>query len=191
MTGKNMIPVTVKYKFPDYHPQGRDVIHKTRLIAFAALTIAACQREAPPAVAPEMRTPAPIQPTAAPDAIETTMAQAGVQPPAAGLDTKAFAGKFNGTLPCADCPGIQETLILNADGRFELIDIYQERPASTQIWHGTWSSEADGKRIRLDPNSKTEKDRLYAIDGNNMLIALDSNGRGIVGDSNYRLRRSK
>ena len=80
------------------------------------------------------------------------------------LDTKAFAGNFSGTLPCADCPGIDTTLELHADGSFMLMETYQERKVEPGMLEGTWTAEENGSRIRLDPNSKSEQDRLYAVD---------------------------
>lgn len=124
-------------------------------------------------------------------ATETTMAQSGVQPDAGAIDSKAFAGKFTGTLPCADCPGIDETLQLDADGSFVLTDAYQERPDSTFTLHGTWSLEADGKRVRLDPGSKAEVDRLFAIDDNDTLTLLGADGERADGAPDMRLKRGK
>ena len=89
-------------------------------------------------------------------------ARAGSRPPA--LDAKAFAGNFSGTLPCADCPGIDSTLELHTDGTFMLMESYQERKVEPAMLEGTWTAEENGSRIRLDPNSKSEQDRLYAVD---------------------------
>lgn len=153
------------------------------------LALTACQREAS---APE---PAAAAPSAAEPvveaAVETTLAQAGVQPGPGAIDVKAFAGKFSGALPCADCPGIDETLELGADGSFTLTDVYRERPQGTFALQGTWSTEADGKRIRLDPGSKTEADRLYAIVDNDTLAPLDADGQAIAGAPDLRLTRGK
>ena len=68
-------------------------------------------------------------------AAEPDLAGAGVQPNAAGFSSKDFAGIFTGSLPCADCPGIDETLQLNPDGSFELTDVYRNRPSGTRLDH--------------------------------------------------------
>lgn len=124
-------------------------------------------------------------------ATETTMAEPGVQPGDAGVDAKAIAGTFTGTLPCADCPGIDEQLVLSADGSFTLTDSYRERPGSEQATSGTWSLESAGQRIRLDPGSKEAADRLFAIEGQDTLVPLGADGAptGMPGDP--RLRRSR
>ena len=161
-------------------------------ILFAALALAACQREAPfveNAAAPATAT------TAAGDvpvvATETTMARTNVQPDPGAIDTKAFAGTFTGALPCADCPGIDETLALAADGTFTLTNVYRERPDGTFTERGSWSIDADAKRLHLDPGSKAGRDRLFAIDDNDTLVALGPDGeRG--GDAlHYRLARGR
>lgn len=166
-----------------------------------ALALAACNPSptdddsAPPepsvpaaAVAAPMPAPAAEAPVVA---SETAMAQAGVQPPDAGFDARAFAGPFAGTLPCADCPGIDERLVLSADGSFTLTDTYRERPGSEQALSGHWSLEADGQRIRLDPGSKTAQDRLFAIEDGNTLVPLGADGQDTGGPGDPRLRRSR
>lgn len=161
-------------------------------VALAALALAACQRETPaPAANDAPAAAAPATDATPVVATETTMAQAGVQPGPGAIDGKAFAGKFTGTLPCADCPGIDETLELGADGSFSLTDVYRERPQGTSTLQGSWSTDADGKRIRLDPGSKAEADRLFAIDDNDTLTLLGADGERADSAPDMRLKRSK
>jgi uncharacterized lipoprotein NlpE involved in copper resistance len=161
-------------------------------VALAALALAACQRETPaPAANDAPAAAAPATDATPVVATETTMAQAGVQPGPGAIDGKAFAGKFAGTLPCADCPGIDETLELGADGSFTLTDVYRERPQGTSTLQGSWSTDADGKRIRLDPGSKAEADRLFAIDDNDTLTLLGADGERADSAPDMRLKRSK
>ncbi len=162
------------------------------ILSALAPPLPACQREAP--VADTATTPAVAAPAASDTpvvATETTMAQAGVQPGPGAIDNKAFAGKSPGSLPCADCPGTDETLELAADGRFTLTDVYRERPQGTSTLQGTWSADADGKRIRLDPGSKTEGDRLFAIEDNDTLSPLGADGERVEGAPDMRLTRGK
>jgi uncharacterized lipoprotein NlpE involved in copper resistance len=162
------------------------------ILSALALALPACQREAP--VADTATAPAVATPVAADTpvvATETTMAQAGVQPGPGAIDSKAFAGKFSGSLPCADCPGIDETLELAADGSFTLTDVYRERPQGTFTLQGTWSADADGKQIRLDPGSKAERDRLFAIEDNDTLSPLGADGERVDGAPDMRLKRGK
>lgn len=157
-----------------------------------ALLACACSREAPDAAARRAAaTPATgaAQPVAA---IETptaaTMAEPGVQPAADGTDARALVGTYSGALPCADCPGIDETLVLAADGGFVLTDTYRERPGSANVVQGSWSLEEGGKRIRLDPGSKDATDKLYEVDGDGLRV-LDDHGMRIGGGLPDRLKK--
>ena len=105
-----------------------------------------------------------------------------------GLDMRAFAGSFEGTVPCADCPGIDTTLELFADGTARLDEQYRDRkPEPGQ--GGTWTVEERGKRIRFDPDSKAAEDRVYAVASNDELRMLDRDGNPISG-AEYSLRRA-
>jgi uncharacterized lipoprotein NlpE involved in copper resistance len=163
-------------------------------IAIAAFALAGCQRHAPApqpstATAPATAASGTSGPEPEVVATEATLAQSGVQP-GADARTRALAGTYTGTLPCADCPGIDETLVLGADGGFVLTDTYRERPGSENIVQGSWSFE-DGTRIRLDPGSKEQRDQLYAIDGEDALVALDMDGKRIQGGPDRRLVRGR
>ena len=56
---------------------------------------------------------------------------------------KGFAGTFSGTLPCADCPGIDATLELNPDGSYKITDAYQRPAVGNHTIDGSWTSEAN------------------------------------------------
>jgi copper homeostasis protein (lipoprotein) len=165
--------------------------HATAL-AFALLACACSRGPAhheAAAVAAPASTPAEAAPAAAVEnPVGTTMARPGVQPADAGADARAFAGTYSGTLPCADCPGIDETLVLAADGTFVQTDTYRERPGSANVVQGTWTPEDGGKRIRLDPASKDAVDRLYEVDGQGLRM-LDGEGKRIDSPLPYRLDR--
>lgn len=157
-------------------------------IAVAALVLAGCERQAPAPAPDPAASPAPAAapaPEPAVVATETAMAQPGVQP---GADPRPLAGTYAGTLRCADCPGIDETLVLDARGGFVLTDSYRERPGAGFEVRGSWSLE-DGGRLLLDPDSKGERDRFYAIDGDDALVPLDTEGKRIEGGPVQRLVR--
>ena len=159
------------------------------LFVVMSVAVVACKREAPvatPETAPETPAPAAV---AAP-APATDMSRAGVQPNAAGFSAKAFAGTFKGKLPCADCPGIDETLVLAPDGSFTLTDVYQERPQGTRTIAGSWTTEDNDMRIRLDPNTKAEEDRLYAVASNDEITQLGADGKPAASGLDYRLHRA-
>lgn len=161
------------------------------LLLGIALLASACSR---PAQSPEAAAPAAAPAAAQPPvaAIESrtgaTMAQPGVQPADTAADARALTGTYSGTLPCADCPGIDETLVLTADGGFVLTDTYRERPGSANVVQGNWSLEAGGKRIRLDPGSKEASDKLYEVDGDGLRL-LDADGKRIASGLPDRLKK--
>lgn len=161
------------------------------LLLGIALLAGACSRPAqsPEAVAPAA-TSAPAQPpvAATESGTGTTMAQPGVQPAGTAADARALAGTYSGTLPCADCPGIDETLVLATDGGFVLTDTYRERPGSANVVQGSWSLEDGGTRIRLDPGSKDATDKLYEVDGDG-LRTLDADGKRLPGGLPDRLKK--
>ena len=106
-----------------------------------------------------------------------------------GLDVRAFAGSFSGTIPCADCPGIDLTITFKGDGSYTSQNVYQERDTSFDS-SGTWTVEEAGKRIRLDPNSKDEQDRLLEVVSNDEVRMLDADGKAIESGLNYTLTRT-
>ena len=176
--------------------------HRAMIVAaLAALALCACQAEAPapaPAAAADTAATGTAAAEPAPVATEvaTTMAEPGVQPDAAGEDARALAGTWTGLLPCADCPGIDETLVLDADGGFVLTDTYRERPDATSVTQGTWALEAEGRHVRLDPGNKDDADRLFAIEsgsgsGSDALVRLDPAGKRIDSPFDMRLVRER
>lgn len=86
----------------------------------------------------------------------------------AALDVKTFAGNFGGD---------DIALVLNADGSYVLSGAAVSAPID-----GSWGFEENGKRIRLNPNSKSEEDWLYGVTSNDELQALDSAGNPLSKD---------
>lgn len=164
---------------------------KLLVAVFVVLSVAvvACKREAPVA-APEVATESPAPAAIAATAPESDMSHAGVQPNPAGFSAKAFAGVFKGDLPCADCPGIDETLVLEPDGSFTLTDLHRERSQGTRAIAGSWTSEDGDTRIRLDPNTKAEEDRLYAITSHDEITQLGADGKPATSGLDYSMRRA-
>ncbi|WP_206412952.1 copper resistance protein NlpE, partial [Lysobacter enzymogenes] len=108
----------------------------------------------------------------------------------AAFDAAAFAGTFRGTLPCADCSGIDTQLALKADGSYALDESYQGKKDGAFKGDGTWTAEDNGKRVRLDPNSKSENDRLFEIVSKDEIRMLDTEGKKIDSQLDYSLKRA-
>ena len=167
----------------------RHATPKTTLL-LAALLLAACKPapEATPAA------PAPAADDATASAAPGTDAELvtdETSPAAASpdFDVRAFAGRFEGTLPCADCPGIDSSLELRPDGTYRQHDRYRERDASFDA-SGTWTVETGATRLRLDPDDKDGVDRLYGIVGSDQLQMLGADGQPPESGLDYTLRRA-
>ena len=155
------------------------------LACLAALTVAACSQQ--PAAPSNDATPAVASPPPTrPGAPDVTAAREG---PAPDFDQRGFAGTFAGTVPCADCPGIDVTVTLQGDGTYRISNVYQERPDSAWGMDGHWTVEADNTVIRLDPNSKTEADQLFAIQSQDRIVMLDADGQRSDNGLDYSLSR--
>lgn len=86
-----------------------------------------------------------------------------------------WAGSYQGTLPCADCPGIQTMLTLQEDGGYTLRTTYLERGDSVYTESGNFAWDENGGKITLDTD-----DRKFQV-GENRLFALDMEGNRITG----------
>ena len=112
------------------------------------------------------------------------------QPPAEQLRA-ALPATYVGTLPCADCPALDYSLLLRADGNYFLRRDYVERGAVDEI--GRWLLSSDQKVLALQGGER------FAIDSGEQLTLRDSNGAaiavkpapGVPQGLNYSLRRSE
>ena len=150
--------------------------HSLLAATIAALLLAGCspaETEAPVAGAEPV--PAPqeqVATPAAPDEVAgpiagATDAIAEIDHAAPGGDTafdaKAFAGTFaaEGT-----------SLAIAADGTYTLT-VRAESADADLTSGGTWTVQADGRELLLDPEDKSEPDRLYRIASSDRLRAED------------------
>jgi hypothetical protein len=150
--------------------------HSLLAATVAILLLAGCNRtaetEAPvgtePAPIPEQEVATPAAPDdmAGPTA-GATDAIAEIDHGAPGGDTafdaKAFAGTFaaEGT-----------SLAIAADGTYTLT-VHAESADADLTSGGTWTVQADGRELLLDPTDKSEPDRVYRIASNDRLGAED------------------
>ena len=131
------------------------------LPALALLAMTACKREDAAPVAPATTAVAPATMQApAPTTVATAV---GVSDsPAPGehttFDAKAFAGSFSDA---------SMEVTFAADGTYTLST--HAANAST----GNWSLEPDARHVRLDPNAKSEDDRVYELVDNDQLKAAN------------------
>ncbi|MEH6422055.1 copper resistance protein NlpE, partial [Pseudomonas sp. CGJS7] len=147
------------------------------LACLAALALSACNKPAEPAAPAET----PKAAEAAPAAEPAPAAEA----PKPGFDAAAFAGTFSGVVPCADCSGIDTKIEFKADGSYTIEETYQGEKGEPSKGDGNWTAEEDGKRLRLDPNSKSDDDRLFEVLSPGEIRMLDIGGKHIDSQLNY------
>ena len=94
---------------------------------------------------------------------------------------------FFGVLPCADCPGVAQTLTLRTDGLYRLRRTYLSKPEGPFTELGRWTAEAGGQALRLRSGSQTT---LFAVRDDLSLRLLDRLGQPIRSTANLDLRRS-
>lgn len=101
-----------------------------------------------------------------------------------------YAGSYTGTLPCADCEGIETTIVITYEGEYKLQTLYKGKGDKIFEKSGTYSWNDAGNTITLDgielaPNQ-------YFV-GENVLIQLDMEGNRIAGElgERYVLRKKE
>lgn len=96
--------------------------------------------------------------------------------------TATWPGVYLGTLPCADCEGIETALLLRRDATFQLATKRLGAKDSTgalRVHHGRVGFNRAHTEITLD--SLTDAPNRYAI-GDGQLVQLDSVGKPIAGE---------
>ncbi|MDR2901727.1 MAG: copper resistance protein NlpE [Lactobacillales bacterium] len=92
-----------------------------------------------------------------------------------------MVGRFEGIMPCADCPGIATVIKIAPDGSFEMRESYLD----TQ----TQSVSAGIARISDDSKILILETRRFLIDNKNTIEPLDLQGNKIVTSADIKLRR--
>ncbi len=108
---------------------------------------------------------------------------------AAATSADPLPGSFTGTLPCADCPGIDWQLDLLADGSYQLRRTYQDRPPGNALEAiGRWARGSDRRSLVL-VGSQDEPIALEIRDHDTLRL-MDRNGRPIRSTLPYDLTRA-
>ncbi|MCZ2100616.1 MAG: copper resistance protein NlpE N-terminal domain-containing protein [Chitinophagales bacterium] len=98
-------------------------------------------------------------------------------------------GQYFGTLPCADCQGIETILTLNTDGSYQLTSKYlTDKPSIIDTVQGKFTWE--GNNIKLDGIKEGEGSPYFKIEENRVKF-LDLEGKEIEGalSASYILRK--
>ena len=95
-----------------------------------------------------------------------------------------WAGVYTGVLPCADCEGIQTTIVLRYNNTFELRTRYLDRSLEENFWHGEFVWNETGNHITLLGVPPTSP--LHFLVGEGRLIQLDMEGNRMPADVEVR-----
>jgi uncharacterized lipoprotein NlpE involved in copper resistance len=101
-----------------------------------------------------------------------------------------WVGIYSGIVPCADCPGIETQIALNADNTYQISQKYQDKGDDVFQMSGTFQWNADKSIITLENLNETQFPTMYKL-GKGSLIQLDLNGKEITGNlaQNYVLTK--
>jgi uncharacterized lipoprotein NlpE involved in copper resistance len=120
------------------------------------------------------------------------------------LGTAVLLGEYKGTLPCADCSGLETVLRLYAKGKFDTTYAFYVR---TQTYRGaphgdvTYSDRGDWAVLRgdatdanatvyqLNPDNGSSSESLLLKENGNALVQLDRDQKPIDSKMNLTLRR--
>lgn len=92
---------------------------------------------------------------------------------------------FSGTLPCADCAGIETTVALLTDTTYRLREVYQGKGGAPAVSMGRYMH--DGTTLTLDGLGRTLK---FAVVGADTIRLLDQAGQPIESGLPYALVRA-
>jgi uncharacterized lipoprotein NlpE involved in copper resistance len=100
----------------------------------------------------------------------------------------SFTGTYAGSLPCADCPGIDTTLVFAPDGSYVETMSYRERGV-VNTTRGHWSLDAGGKRVKLHADEANASDAWVEIVSSGEIRLLDADGNPIDSPLDFSLHR--
>ena len=87
-----------------------------------------------------------------------------------------WPGRYEGGLPCADCPGLKTELSLYKDGSYRLNETYLEK-SKPMLSRGTFTWDQSGSIITLKGKGEARRFKV----GEGRLWQLDTEGREIKG----------
>ncbi|RFN57744.1 copper resistance protein NlpE N-terminal domain-containing protein [Marixanthomonas ophiurae] len=98
--------------------------------------------------------------------------------------TETPQGTYYGTLPCADCPGINYMITFENDSTYSEIQFYQERSVDALKHTGNFNTSEDGT-ITLTDKEDSKGMKQFKLE-NDTLQLLDVSGKPITGNLSDR-----
>lgn len=99
-----------------------------------------------------------------------------------------WAGAYNGTIPCADCPGIKTVLKLNDDNSYALTTQYIDKQKDPSTVTGTFTWDDTGSIIILDEKGSNTRYKIQK--GSAAMLDLDGNAIGGDLSAHYILKKA-
>jgi len=135
-------------------------------------------------------TVAPVLTRGAGSEVDLLLKRVGGTSPAATARVESLVGSFVGTLPCADCEGMEHRVDLFDDGVFYKRTAYLGKGDDAVVYDiGSWSVAPDRSTIGLFGEGR-EHEQWKIVD-RSTLRKLDREGRGIESALNYDLVRTE
>lgn len=120
-------------------------------------------------------------------------AQSAASPLATSADNSRtsldWPGVYKGTLPCADCNGIETIITLSKDNTYTRKLVYNGKSDQPVFDKGSFNWDSMGSDIRI--RAQDGSIQLYKV-GENVLFHLDKDGNRITGDNagKYLLKKN-
>jgi heat shock protein HslJ len=118
----------------------------------------------------------------------TTIASTAIPDAHTSQNSLDWNGVYRGTVPCADCEGIETRITLKLDGSFQRSLKYLGKDENAFFDEGNFKWDSSGRKVTLT-NEKGET-QSYQV-GENVLFHLDQDGNRITGDLADRYKLAK
>lgn len=113
-------------------------------------------------------------------------------PTETAVPKQSLNGIYKGELPCADCPGVDETLVLAGtspeSGTYVMEDLYKEKSTPPFKTGGNWEI-MNSNILKLSPDDKNSDSSYFQALDNGSLQMLDSNMQKIDSPFNQILTK--
>ncbi|WLF85004.1 copper resistance protein NlpE [Moraxella sp. ZY210820] len=145
---------------------------------FSSVLAVACTQQEPKKTEPTKETTSTTAPATQPST-----------PATPAETTPAYVGTYNGTLPCADCSGIDTTVELKADGTYVLTEKYTHKDQEkVDVKQGKATFDATTSTITLESNDPLTTAK-FVIEGD-VISKLDADGKkATTKEMNYDLKK--
>ncbi len=110
------------------------------------------------------------------------------QPLQAATNHGLEPGIYQGITPCADCPGINTSVVLKSNGTYTLTRVYIGRTGTFKE-SGKWSYDSERGQLTLSPSSSASHER-FSVTFLGQLHMLDAHGNPFPGRTHSTLSQA-